>query len=239
MISSTVRSMQNLFVITALCVSFSARTHAQTTIGAAQTTSVGPFTRAASGFQSFGQSFTVPTLAPRLSSFSLSFTNFFNGAALKFDAYLYAFDAANRRVTGSALWNALNIVGSSNDFGFDTRTFAMGDLTLSPGTVYLFLLTASNQSGVPTDAANLVGANDADAYAGGSFWISSNGANTAALFTAGAFSPVDGVSDASFSATFLASQQVVPEPSVLWLSGFGVTVLLLFMRLRPRSGSQK
>ena len=115
----------------------------------------------------------------------------------------------------------------------------MGDLTLSPGTLYLFLLTASNQSVVPTDAANLVGANNADTYAGGSFWISSNGANTAALFTAGAFSAVDGVSDASFSATFLASQQVVPEPSVLWLSGFGVTVLLLFMRLRPRSGSQK
>ncbi len=203
---------------------------AQSTIGASLTTSVGPLTRSTAGFQSFGQSFTVPTLAPQLSSFSLSFSNFFNGSALKFDAYLYAFDVANRRVTGSALWNFLNIAGSSNDFAFDTKTFATGNLTLSPGATYLFLVTTSGQTAIPADASNLVGANDTNAYADGSFWIASNSANTGALFAVGAFSAVDGVTDANFSAVFLAGQQVVPEPSTILLTAAGLFGIIALRR---------
>lgn len=210
----------------ALTLALGSTARAQTSIGAALTTSVGPLTRGASGFQSFGQSFTAPALAPQLASFSLSFSNFFNGGALKFDAYLYAFDAANRRVTGSALWSFLNIAGSSNDFAFDTKTFATGNLTLTPSATYLFLITTSNQSAVPGDASNLVGANDTDAYAGGSFWIATNGTSTAGLFAAGAFAAVDGVSDANFAAVFLSDAQVVPEPRALLLFGAGFCALL-------------
>ena len=236
MISSTVRPMRKRLTVLALTFACALPSAAQTTIGAVQTTSVGPLTRATAGFQSFGQSFTVPTLAPRLSSFSLSFSNFFNGGALTFDAYLYAFDAANRRIAGSALWSALNIAGSANDFAFDTKTFATGSLTLSPSSTYLFLITTSNQSAVPADAANLVGANDVDGYAGGSFWMASNGASTGALFEAGAFSAADGVTDAHFSAVFLADAQVVPEPTTFMLTGAGLlTLMLLFVRIRERS----
>ena len=227
-------SMRTLAFAAAAALLLAAPTaHAQTTIGAPLTTSVGPLTRGTSGFQSFGQSFTVPSLTTRLSSVSLSFSNFFNGGALRFDAYLYAFDAASRRVTGNALWNFLNIAGSSNDFAFDTRTFATGNLSLSAGATYLFLVTTSNQGGaVPMDAANLIGASESDAYAGGSFWIASNGADTGALATTGAFSAVDGIADADFSAVFAASQQIVPEPATLVLTGAGLFGVAFLARRR-------
>lgn len=204
-----------------------------TTIGAALTTSVGPLTRSAAGFQSFGQSFVVPTLTTQLSSFSLAFGNFFNGGALKFDAFVLAFDAANRRVSGNALWSATNIVGSSNDFAFDTRFFNTGNLNLSAGATYLFLITTSTQgSGVPADASNLVGANDVDGYTGGAFWAAYNGDNAGLLRDAGAFTTVDGVTDASFSAVFRADPTVVPEPATLLLTGAGLIGLGLFRHRR-------
>ena len=230
MITRFPASMRHTFLLAAMALTCVMPAQAQTTIGASLTTSIGPLTRSTAGFQSFGQSFVVPTLAPQLSSFSLSFSNFFNGGALRFDAYLYAFDAANRRVTGGALWNFVNGSGSSNDFAFDARTFGIGNLTLSPGATYLFLVTTSNQGGIPSDASNLIGANDTNAYADGSFWIASNGARTSALFETGAFSAADGVTDASFSAVFLASQQVVPEPATLLLTGVGVLGLVAWRR---------
>ena len=233
MISLIPTSMRKLTFIATAVLLVTPTVHAQTTIGAPLTTSVGPFTRSTSGFQSVGQSFTVPSLTTRLSSVSLTFSNFFNGGALRFDAYLYAFDAASRRVTGDALWNFLNITGSSNDFAFDTRTFATGNLSLSAGATYLFLITTSNQgNAVPLDAANLIGASDSDAYAGGSFWIASNGADAGALRTSGAFSGVEGIADANFSAVFTAGQQVIPEPATLVLLGTGLLGVAVIARRR-------
>ncbi len=233
MMPPTTTPMRRFLQLTAALLIAVPPARAQATIGAPLTTSVGPLTRSANGFQSFGQSFTVPTLSTRLSSVSLSFSNFFNGGALRFDAYLYAFDAANRRVTGGALWNFLNIAGSSNDFAFDTRTFATGNLSLSAGATYLFLITTSNQGGaVPLDAANLVGASATDAYAGGSFWIASNGEDTGALLAPGAFSAVDGIADANFSAVFATGQQVVPEPATFLLTGAGLLGVGLLVHRR-------
>jgi hypothetical protein len=215
--------MRTTLLLTAAAISFALPARAQTTtIGAALTTSVGPLSRGTGAFQSFGQTFVVPPITTSLSTFTLSFSNFFNGAALRFDAYLYAFDVANRRVTGSALLNFLNVSGSSNDFAFDQRTFNAGNLTLSAGTTYMFLVTTSNQGGVPTDASNLVGANDGAGYSDGAFWVASNGANFGALGTAGAFSSVAGVSDAAFSAVFTGAQQVVPEPATILLTSIGL-----------------
>ncbi len=226
-------SMRNLALIAGALLLAAPTAPAQTTIGAPLTTSVGPLTRSRNGFQSFGQSFTVPSMSTRLSSVSLSFSNFFNGGALRFDAYLYAFDAANRRVTGNALWNFINIAGSSNDFAFDTRTFGTGNLSLSAGATYLFLITTSNQGeGVPMDASNLIGASDSDTYAGGAFWIASNGADAGALRSSGAFSGVDGIADASFSAEFAAVQQVVPEPATCVLMGTGLLGVAVVSRRR-------
>ncbi len=194
-----------------------------TTVGAVLTTSVGPLTRGSGGFQSVGQSFVVPTLTTQLTSFSLAFSNFFNGGALRFDAYILAFDTANRRVTGDVLWNATNILGSSNDFAFDTRSFNTGNLTLASGTTYLFLITTSTQgAGLPADASNLVGANDVDGYTGGSFWVAYNGTDAGLLRDAGAFSTVDGVTDAGFSAIFRADPTVVPEPATVFLTATGL-----------------
>lgn len=237
MITSLTTPMRTALLLAAATLTIaSQRLHAQTTIGASLTTSVGPVGRDPLAFQSFGQSFTVPSLAPRLQSFSLSLTNFSNGGALRFDAYLYAFDAASRRLTGNALWSFANVAGSSNDFAFDSRAFVTGDLLLSPGATYLFLLTTSRQGSIPLDAANIVGANDTDAYTGGGFYAASNGGDFDALRAANAFASVDGITDAAFSAVFLSSQ-VVPEPATLWLTGAGLLAVAGVIRRRTAGRS--
>ena len=204
---------------------------AQSFIVSGGTTSVGPFTKGPAGFQSFGQSFTAPSGSPTMQSFGIAFSNFFNGGALRFNAYVYAFDVPSRQLTGNALWSFLGSAGSSNYFGFDTQRFNTLDIPLTGGSTYLFLVTASNSgAGVPDDASNLVLANDRDEYDAGAFWAANNGSDFNALFAAGAFGTVDGISDLNFKAVFGSRAEIVPEPSTSVLSAFGMLVLLAVVR---------
>ena len=221
--------MRKTILVAAALTAFVAPLRAQTTITTALNTAVGPFGKESTALQSIGQSFVAPSLAPGLSSLSLAFTSYFNGAALRFDAYLFAFDAANRRVSGGPLATFLSVAGSGNEFDFDTRTFSFSNVWLTPGATYLFLVTTSNQGGaVPMDASNLLGASDVDAYADGALWGASNGADMMALGSAGAFASVDGIADASFTATFLPA----PEPSTMALLGVGLAALAGIARRR-------
>ncbi len=232
MITLITASLRRTLVFITACIAFSVPAHAQVTIGAPQTTSFGPFTRGASGFASFGQSFTSPLQSSTLTSVGLSLSNFNNGGALKFDVYIYLFDSAARRVASTALWSAIGVAGSSNDFAFDTRTFATGGLQLGGGSALLLFITAANQSVNPVDAANLLGVSDADSYSGGSFFTASSGLY-ADLLQPGAFTLVNGVADAAFSATFQLSAQVVPEPATALLMAVGLFTLMCIACRRP------
>ena len=101
----------------------------------------------------------------------------------------------------------------------------------------MFLITTSNQpDGIPLDAANLVGTNDVDGYTGGAFWAANNGAEFGSLLNNGAFAALDGVTDAGFSAVFLAGQTVVPEPGTMLLTAVGLIGLGIATRRRSRRG---
>ena len=221
----SMRRALTFIAVIATCAAISVPAQAQVTIGAPQTTSFGPFTRGAPGFSSFGQSFTSPLQSSTLTSVGLSLSNFNNGGALRFDVYIYLFDSAARRVASTALWSAIGVSGSSNDFAFDARTFDTGGLQLGGGATLLFFISAANQTGNPADAANLVGVSDADTYTGGSFFMASSGIYSD-LLQPGAFTLVNGVADLAFSARFQLNAQVVPEPATALLLAVGLLAML-------------
>ncbi len=172
--------------------------------------------------RSLGQTFVVPspTSDNVLTSFSFSF--FSVDAAFSYRAMIFAWDTANTRATGSALFSS----GALN--GTNAPTFNGLNLALTPGTTYIALLTTQN---VVSDGFQngLLNHNSANVYAGGQAFQQSSSSATGANFTNSAWSAVNGNTDFQFNATFTSA---TPEPSTFALALVGLAGAALGLRRR-------
>src|SRR5262245_6406042 len=95
----------------------------------------------------YGQTFTPNGAQTTLSGFTIAAG--FGGAAVPYQAYVYAWDSVNNRITGAALYTSA--VGTTTaGAGYTNYSFNTGPITLTPGQQYVvFLSTSGLQAGQP------------------------------------------------------------------------------------------
>jgi hypothetical protein len=158
---------------------------------------IGMFGSAAAGTV-YGQSFRVPTQAPRLNSFSF-WLNEGGGfqPSILFNAYVMAWDGS--KATGEILWKSGTLSGPTS---FMQRYDFNVGIRLTPGVQYIAFLSTIEQLGsFPSDAQVLMGYG-LNPYPDGRFYFIAN-ATSLSLLTSGAWSTDGGGDfDAAFVATF-------------------------------------
>jgi len=194
---------------------------AQTIIGAdAAGSSVYPFGQ--DGTNSYGQTFTVPTMDARLDSFS-----FWMGGSstVSFRAYVYAWDATAMHATGEALFTSA-VMGAPTGPGFGRVDVATGGIALTPGGTFVAFLSATGVPGSGSVSWQTAGGN---LYEGGAFVFFNN--YTTAQWTTQAWDGGSGSwlspgGDTRFSMTFnAADMSTVPEPATVALMGGGLAIV--------------
>ena len=181
-------------------------------------------------YVSAAQTFTVsPDLAPNLTQFQFWVSNTVDFPNIQYHAYVFAWNEATLRPTGSYLYRSEARTGVS-DGGPVLQTFTTGGLALTSGQMYAAILS-SVEFGTPVERTlggirNSTGG-VAGTYAGGAGYARFS-LNTDGLtgLTNGAWSAAGGNpgSDFAFTANFAAAQTptVVPEPTTVALLGTGL-----------------
>jgi len=163
--------------------------------------------------QTFGQTFTTPA-----DNFLQSFTFYLTAApSLTFRAYVFEWDVALGRATGSPLFVSNPIIGPLGfDLGFIDVPVNVGGMSLNPGNPYVAFFSSSGQGTLGEIA--LQSAWDSPAanqYSGGAFVYLNNGENTGVFTTQAWSTDRQGAgSDARFTMVFTTT---TPEPSSLAL----------------------
>lgn len=128
----------------------------------------------------YGQTVTVPSGDGFLSSFSFQIND--QGTAFPFQAAVYAWDAANSRAMGTALYLSAPVTTAGAN-AYVRFTFTP-NVTLTAGQQYVLMATTSYNQTPPTGVAARWGALTNDTtYPGGQFVFINNGTNTAAWTT--------------------------------------------------------
>jgi len=181
----------------------------------------------------YGQTFVAPTSDNVMQSFSFFLRDLGGASDLAFQGYIAAWDptVGFQRVTGPMLFQSAVRAGPSTTSTFTRFDFDVGGLSLTPGASYVaFLSTSGHFATIPVSVAasswGLV-PTSTDPYAGGGFVFNNSGDNLALLSTT-SWSGF-GQSDLAFEMVFDNGQSpsVVPEPSVVLLTGTGLGILLL------------
>lgn len=175
----------------------------------------------------FGQTFTTPTDA-YLNDFS-----FWMSAApdLQFQAYVFAWDQANLRATGGALFASAVMSGPSGDW-YDQVSVNTGSLLLNPGSMYVAFLSTS---GLPGSGSNAWQWPGSDAYTGGAFVYIRNGDDQSQWTNSMWGTNSYGVgTDLRFDMNFSPNGpvSVTPEPVSMSLLGTGLAAVASLRRRR-------
>jgi len=90
----------------------------------------------------YGQTITAPTGATSLNDFSFWLENL---QAVSFKAYVYAWDQATSRATGSALFTSALIAGPTGGTPFTQITVNTGSTAVSAGAMYVMFFSTSGE----------------------------------------------------------------------------------------------
>lgn len=200
----------------------------------------GPFGKGAPA--TFGQTFTAPTGANFLQTFSFWLsddpqgTGNANASSMLFQAYVMQWDAANGYATGPVLFTS-TVYGGPALFS-QRYDFLTTNLSVTAGTQYVAILSSSAQlSNIVGSVANAaVETSLSGTYTDGSFVYADNGSDFSALST----TPWDFTGfapdyQAHFAADFSANAvSVVPEPSSLVLLVVGLSALTVLAVRKKR-----
>jgi autotransporter-like protein len=130
--------------------------------------------------QTYGQTITATLTNSVLSSMTFQLNNQSGGPA-QYQAFVYAWDATNSRITGPALF-ASGLLTAPSGATFQPVTISTGKVTLTPGQQYVLFLSTSN--GTQVNSAYRWGSVNNSLVPGGQFVFQNNGTNFNNLSTA-------------------------------------------------------
>lgn len=181
--------------------------------------------------QTYGQTVTVPAGESTLTSFRF-LINLSGGGPIQAEAYVFAWDTVNSRLTGAALFHSAPFTISG--VGYQPYNFTCS-APVTAGQVYVIFLTTSNSAQVVSSSQWAAVSNNT-LYPGGQFVFQNNGTNFGNLSTV-SWSTI--AEDLAFGVAFGGASidaNLVPTLSGWMLALLGAGLALVgFIALRLRN----
>ena len=127
----------------------------------------------------YGQTITPTATQSRLSGFTFYLGKTGGSTVPQYQAFVYQWDAVNKKITGPALFSS-GLITAPSGAAFTPVTINTGNVVLSPSQQYVLFLTTSTKVG-QSEASYKYGSVANTAYSGGNFVFQNNGTNFSAL----------------------------------------------------------
>ena len=160
-----IRSLVTVAVTGSFVAALAGTAKADFTITVAPTSAVSPWGQPGASTPTYGETFSPVAFNPYLQSITYSINNP-NGAAIPFQAYVYAWTGT--QITGGALYTSSLLSAPANGASYTNLTVSNMNTLLTPGNQYVAFYTTLNLPGTGLGGASYQNAPDT-AYAGGTF----------------------------------------------------------------------